>query len=426
MMKHKVLIIGSGGREHALGWKLKQSPKVEKIYFAPGNAGTAQIGENIDISALDVEGLVKFAKTNKIDLTVVGPDDALAKGVVDTFKENNLMIFGPTKKAAQIEWSKAFSKNLMTGAGVPTARYKTFIDLGKARDYLKKQKMPIVIKASGLALGKGVIIARTLGEAENALEKILIKKIFGEAGEELVIEEFLKGDEVSVHAFSDGKTVSMFPSSRDHKQIFDGNSGPNTGGMGTIAPLAHETREKLEKVKDRIVLPIIRGMEKMGITYTGILYPGIMLTDAGEKVLEFNSRFGDPETQVYMRILKTDLFDIMRACCRGNLSEINIEWEKKFACCIVLASEGYPGSYRKGDVIEGFDVVKKHEDVVIFHAGTKSVDGKILTNGGRVLGVSATGKTMDEAMDKAYAVIGKEGVHFKGMQYRKDIGRIKN
>ena len=423
MKKHKVLIIGSGGREHALGWKLAKSGQVEKIYFAPGNAGTIQIGENIDISALDVEGLVKFAEIKKIDLTVVGQDDALAKGVVDVFREKGLCIFGPTKKASQIEWSKVFSKDLMRETGVPTAMYETFTDVEKARDYLKKQKMPVVIKASGLALGKGVIIAKTLEEAEGALEEIMVKKVFGEAGVEVVIEEFLKGEEVSVHVFSDGETVSVFPASRDHKSIFEGNRGPNTGGMGTVAPAAL-TNEKLEEMEQMIVSPIIRGMKKMDIVYTGILYPGIMMTDTGEKVLEFNSRFGDPETQSYMRILKTDLFDIMMSCCTGSLEKIKIEWEDKFACCVILASEGYPGSYKKGVVIEGLEEVERDRDIVVFHAGTKSVDGKICTNGGRVLGVTATGKTMDEALDRAYAVIGGDGIRFAGMQYRRDIGRM--
>ncbi len=424
MTKSRVLIIGSGGREHALGWKLNQSPKVEKIYFAPGNAGTSQIGENVNINALDVDDLAKFAERNKIDLTVVGPDDALAKGVVDTFREKGLCIFGPTKKASQIEWSKAFSKNLMRKVGVITARYETFTDLEKAKDYLKKQKMPVVIKASGLALGKGVIIVKKLEEGEEALEAIMVKKVFGDAGVEVVIEEFLRGEEVSIHVFSDGETVSMFPASRDHKRIFEANQGPNTGGMGTVAPAAL-INEKLEEIKDMIVLPIINGMKKMDIVYTGILYPGIMMTDAGEKVLEFNARFGDPETQSYMRILKTDLFDIMMACCTGSLEKIKIEWKKKFACCVILASEGYPGSYRKGDVIEGLEDVEKDRDLVVFHAGTKGVDGKIATHGGRVLGVTATGETMDEALDRAYAVIGKDGIHFAGMQYRRDIGRTK-
>ena len=358
-------------------------------------------------------------------MTVVGPDDALAKGVVDAFRERGLCIFGPTKKAAQIEWSKAFSKDLMREIGVPTARYETFTDLGKARDYLKKQKMPIVIKASGLALGKGVVIAKTLEEGEEALEAIFVKKIFGDAGTEVVIEEFLTGQEVSVHVFSDGETVSVFPTSRDHKQIFDGNLGPNTGGMGAVAPAAL-TNEKLEEIKDVIVLPIINGMKKMDIVYIGILYPGIMMTDTGEKVLEFNARFGDPETQSYMRILKTDLFDIMMACCTESLSKIKVEWKKKFACCIVLASEGYPGSCKKGDIVEGLEGVEKDSDIVIFHAGTKNINGKIYTNGGRVLGVTATGKTMDEALDKAYAAIGGDGVRFAGMQYRRDIGRVRD
>lgn len=423
-MKQKVLIIGSGGREHALGWKLGKSPKVGKIYFSPGNAGTAEIGENIAISALDIEALLDFAINNKIDLTVVGPDDALALGIVDAFREKGLTIFGPTRKAAELEWSKAFAKQFMQEESIPTAAYATFTDLQKAKTYLKKQSAPIVIKASGLALGKGVIIAKTHKEAEKTLEDVMVKKIFGDAGREVIIEEFLEGKEISIHAICDGTNVSVFPASRDHKRLLDDNQGPNTGGMGTIAPLPNITKKELEKITRNIVLPVINGMKKRGKPFTGILYPGIMITKNGPKVLEFNARFGDPETQSYMRLLKTDLYDILVYVANGKLSDITIEWENKSACCIVVASGGYPGAYKKGEIIHGIKKAEKDKDIVVFHAGTINCNNKFCTNGGRVIGITATGKTLDEALDKAYAAIGPRGIHFAGMQYRKDIGRI--
>lgn len=430
MAKKNILIIGSGGREHALGWKLSQSPKVGKIYFAPGNGGTAEIGENVQLNALDPKPLLDYAIKYKIDLTVVGPDDALAAGVVNVFREKGLKIFGPTKEAAQIEASKAFAKQLMRVEGIPTAAYETFTDVKEAKKYIRKQSLPIVIKASGLALGKGVIIAKTHTEAEKTLDDIMVKKIFGKAGDQVIIEEFMTGPEVSIHAFSDGQTISLFPTARDHKPIFDGNKGPNTGGMGTVTPLPTVSKEELEKIKKTIVLPTINGMIKRGIPFSGLLYPGLMMTKNGPKVLEFNARFGDPETQSYMRLLQTDLYDILLACADGTLSGLKIEWSQESACCIVVASEGYPGSYKKGAVIhgltpplsrggrEGFD-----PDIVVFHAGTRQENGQIVTNGGRVFGITATGKTLEEALKKAYAVIGSDGIHFDGMQYRKDIGQ---
>lgn len=424
-MNKKVFIIGSGGREHALGWKLKQSPKVGKIYFAPGNGGTLDIGENIPLSALDPQPLLEFAVKNKIDLTVVGPDDALAAGVVNIFRDKGLKIFGPTKEAAQIEASKAFTKQLMKDEKIPTAAFKTFTEAERAKAYVRKHGAPIVIKASGLALGKGVTVAKTLNEALAAIENSMVKKVFGKAGEEIVIEEFLQGPEVSIHVFTDGKNISIFPTSRDHKPIFDGNKGPNTGGMGTIAPLTTVSQEELEVIKKTIVLPVIRGMKKRDRPFTGLLYPGLMITKNGPKVIEFNARFGDPETQSYMRLLKTDLYEILLACAEGTLSKIKIEWSTQSACCIVIASEGYPGAYKKGVVIEGFDNIKNNPDIVVFHAGTKYENGKILTNGGRVLGITAIGKNLDEALTKAYKAIGKKGIHFEGMQYRRDIGKLK-
>lgn len=424
MTKKSVLIIGNLAREHALGWKLKQSSKVRKIYFAPGNVGTGFIGENTGIDALDIKSLIQFAKAHDIYLTVAGPDDSLAAGVVDAFKKEKLKIFGPTKEAAQIESSKAFSKQLMQKEGIPTAEFRKFTDSSKAKKFIKNHELPVVIKASGLALGKGVVIAKTLEEANKTIEDMMVKKIFGKAGEELIIEEFLEGKEISIHAFCDGKTISMFPVGRDHKAIFEGNHGPNTGGMGTLAPVPGFNKAFLEDIKQTIVLPALSGMKKKGITFTGCLYPGLILTKHGPKVLEFNSRFGDPEMESYMRILETDIFDILEACANGTLSQLNIKWKKQTACCIVLASEGYPGKYNKGEIIHGLEKFDGKNDIVVFHFGTKIENGNIVTNGGRVLGVTATGKTLEEALDKAYSAIGEKGVHFQGMQYRKDIGRV--
>ena len=422
MTKKSILIIGSGGREHALGWKLKQSPKVSKIYFAPGNAGTDLIGENLPIDALDTNSLIKFALKNHIDLTIVGPDDALAKGVVDTFQKKGLRIFGPKKRAAQIESSKAFAKKLMREQNIPTAKHAVFKDFKKAKAYLSGQSLPIVIKASGLALGKGVIIANTRQEAEKTLADIMVNKIFGDAGNEVILEEYLQGHEVSIHVFSDGNTFKLFPTARDHKPIFDDNRGPNTGGMGTIAPLPYVTKKQLKLIAKTVVEPVIRGMKKRGIPFTGLLYPGLMMTKDGPKVLEFNARFGDPETQSYMRLLKTDLLDILLSCVEGSLSKQKISWSTKSACCIILASDGYPGNYKKGEVIHGLKKVENDKNIFIFHAGTKLDKDITVTNGGRVLGVTATGKTLKEALKKAYSIIGQKKIHFTGMQYRKDIG----
>ncbi len=422
MKKNSILIIGTTGREHALGWKLKQSPKVGKLYFAPGNAGTESIGESTGINAQDVSSLVQFALTRKIDFTVAGPDDSLAAGVVNEFKKKRLKIFGPTRQAAQIESSKAFAKQLMQVEKIPTAEFKKFTNPHQAKTYIAKQTFPLVIKASGLTLGKGVIITKTLDEAKKAIDDIMIKKVFGKSGKEIIIEEFLKGQEVSIHVFSDGKTISIFPTARDHKPIFDGNQGPNTGGMGTIAPVPEISQKTLENIKKTIVLPVIYAMKKRGIPFVGCLYPGLMITEDGPKVLEFNSRFGDPEMESYMRLLQTDIFDILVACTQGKLSKVKIKWTKKYACCIVLASAGYPGPYEKGETIYGLDKADKN-GIVVFHFGTKKHGNKILTNGGRVLGVTAVGKTLHEALKNAYTNIGPQNIHFNGMQYRRDIGK---
>ncbi len=421
-MKKNILIIASGGREHAVGWRLAQSANVGKIYFAPGNPGTAKIGTNTNISATDFPALIEFAKKNKIDLTVGAPDDILAAGVVNAFQKAGLKIFGASKEAAQIESSKAFAKELMKEEGIPTAKYQTFTDAKKAKAYVKKQGAPIVIKASGLALGKGVVVAHTLEEALSAIDDAMVTKVFGKAGEEIVIEEFLEGKEVSIHAFSDGEHVALFPTSRDHKPIFNDNKGPNTGGMGTIAPLTDVTSKQLEEIKEKIVLPVIAGLKKRNMPFVGCLYPGLMMTKDGPKVIEFNCRFGDPETESYMRLLESDLYEIINACVDGRLDQVKITWSKQAACCIILASDGYPASSHKGDIISGLN--KTVKDVVVFHLGTKEADGNVVTNGGRVVGITATGKTLADALKLAYKQIGPKGIHFDGMQYRTDIGKI--
>jgi phosphoribosylamine--glycine ligase len=366
---------------------------------------------------------VELAKKNSIDLVVVAPDDQLAAGLVDDLSAAGIKAFGPTKAASQIEWSKAFAKKLMKDARIPTARYESFTDYTKAQQYLAKQQMPIVIKASGLALGKGVVIAQTKQEADQALKEIMIDKIHGEAGSTVVIEEFLEGQEVSFHAFCDGKTAVLFPTSQDHKQIFDKDRGPNTGGMGTIAPVQWVDEKLFKEVETLVVKPLINTLQKQKIPFAGVLYPGIIVTKHGPKVLEFNARFGDPETQSYMRLLETDLLDIFEACIDGTLKDLRIQWSKQSACCIVIASKGYPATSQKGIEIQGIDTAQKDKDIVVFHAGTKKVDDAFVTNGGRVLGVTAIGKNLNDSLKKAYAAV--EKIKFNGMQYRRDIGKRK-
>ncbi|MFA6257451.1 MAG: phosphoribosylamine--glycine ligase [Candidatus Paceibacterota bacterium] len=424
----KILIIGAGGREHAIGWKVAQSRNAGQIFFAPGNGGTSNIGINVDLKATDISGLLEFAKKEKIDLTLALPDDPLALGIVDEFKKNNLRIFGPTKQASKIEWSKAFSKDFMHRHNLPTAKFEIFDNFEKAKEYVSKQSLPIVIKASGLALGKGVIICQNLEEANEALENMFIKKVFGDAGNEVVVEEFLIGPEISIHAFSDEKNYKMFPTSQDHKKIGENDTGLNTGGMGTIAPLPFVTNELLEKIEKDIVVPTVHSMEKDGNPFLGVIYPGLILTKDGPKILEYNARFGDPETQTYMRLLDTDILDIFNSCIDGKLDQIEINWSKKSACTIVLASGGYPENYDKGKIISGISEAEMQPDIVVFHAGTKIKNDELVTSGGRVLGITATGDTLEEALAKAYKAI--EKISFEGMQYRKDIGqgalKIKN
>ena len=414
----KVLVIGSGGREHALVWKLKQSPTVRDIFVAPGNAGTAQMATNLLLSTTNE--IVDWLKKNRADLVVVGPDSYLEEGIVDKIKELGIPVFGPTKAATEIEWSKSFAKQFMKEEGIPTASFHVFSDYKKASEYIKTQKFPLVIKANGLALGKGVVVAHNLSEAEQALKKMMNEKIFGSAGAEVVIEEYLQGREISIHAFCDGETAVLFPAAEDHKRIFDGDQGPNTGGMGTITPVPWVSKEMIEEIERKIVKPTIQALKKHGRLFQGILFPGVMITDEGPKVIEFNARFGDPETEVYMRILETDLVEILLACINGTLKKQKITWSEKSACCVVCASGGYPGKYETGKTISGLDTIH-NKSVVVFHAGTKMDGNKAVTNGGRVLGVTAVGKNLKTALSKSYNAI--KSVSFEGMQYRKDIGK---
>jgi len=418
----KILIIGSGGREHALGWKIKQSPLVSKIYFAPGNPGTKQIGKNVSIEVTNIQRLLKFAKGKKIDLTVVGPETPLVLGISDVFKKEKLKIFGPSKKAAQIEGSKTFSKQLMKKYKIPTAEYFSFNNFSEANKYLQHVKYPQVIKADGLSLGKGVAICKNRKDAEKFLKQLMVDKIFGGSGEKIIIEECLYGQEISFMVITDGKDFLSFLPSQDHKRLNENNQGPNTGGMGAYTPVPFLDKKLIKQIEKEIIIPTIKAMAKEGCLYQGILYPGLILTKEGPKVLEYNCRFGDPETQPLMMSLESDLIEIILAQQKGNLKNKKLIFKKGFSIGVVLASAGYPEEYKKGDQIIGLGKVND-KDVQIFHAGTKEVDKKIITNGGRVLSITAKSITLDETIKKAYQYIGKKGVYFKGMQYRKDIGK---
>jgi len=419
--KRTVLVVGSGGREHALAWKLAQSPQVGKIYVAPGNAGTAQLAENLPIEATDILALLKFAQSSKVDLTVVGPDDPLAMGVVDEFRSAGLPIFGPTKAAAQIEASKAFAKDLMTRQQVPTAKFRSFSDYAKAKDYLKTQKLPLVIKADGLALGKGVFICKNTQEAESALADIMLKKRFGATGGQVVIEELVTGQEISIHALCDGTSTAIFPTAQDHKPIGEGNTGPNTGGMGAIAPVPWVAPEMVKQMTEGTIDPVLKGLTKNNTPYTGCLYPGLMVSPNGNfNVLEYNARFGDPETQVYMRLLDSDLYEILHACIDGTLDQVDIKWHSGFAVTVVLASGGYPGEYHKGLPISGLEVASQLPGIELFHAGTSMKNDSCISSGGRVLNVTATGETLKQALDRTYEAVGQ--IQFENMYYRLDIG----
>ncbi len=420
-MSKKILVIGSGGREHALIWKLAQSPKVGKIYCAPGNGGISEIAEIVPIGMLETDKLVDFAKKNSIDFTVVAPDDALAAGVVDAFESAGLRAFGPTKSASQIEASKAFSKDLMQKNNIPTANYMNFSDAESAKKYLETCKYPTVVKASGLAAGKGVIICEDYGAAIKAIDEIMGDKIFGSSGDTIVIEDFLVGQEVSIHALSDGKKFVLFPTSQDHKQVFDGDKGPNTGGMGVIAPIDWVTEANLNTVKEKIVQPVLDGLRNENANFVGCLYPGLMINGDDVNTVEFNCRFGDPETEAYMRLFDGDLYEVFESCVDGNLDPSAVKWQDGYAVTIILASGGYPAKYETGLPISGIDKAQKIENVIVFHAGTKKTDSGFVTAGGRVLNVTATGATLDEALATAYKAV--DLVHFEGMHYRTDIGR---
>ena len=413
----KVLVIGSGGREHTIVWKIAQSKKVDKIYCAPGNGGIKELAELVNIKADDVDGLLNFAKENKIDLTVVGPEVSLVKGIVDIFQQKGLKIFGPTKELSMLEGSKVFAKEAMTKFGLPTADFKVFDDPKDAKKYLNEKGAPIVIKADGLAAGKGVIVAKTVEEAETAIEDIMVKKIFGSAGDRLILEDCLEGEEASILVFSDGKNIAPLVSAQDHKRIFDNDEGPNTGGMGAYSPAPVVSGEIFNDIIDKVFRPMITGLAKQGKYYKGVLYGGLMMTKHGPMVLEFNVRFGDPETQAILPRLKSDLVDVAIACTEGSLDKINLEWDERSCLCIVAASKGYPGSYEKHKKISGLEDVK---DGMVFHAGTVSENGNIFTNGGRVLGVAGLGSDIKSAKLKAYEAAGK--IKFDGIYYRKDIG----
>ncbi|RKO66970.1 phosphoribosylamine--glycine ligase [Desulfofundulus salinus] len=415
----KVLVVGGGGREHALVWKLKQSPRVKEIFCAPGNAGIASLARCVPIGAEDISGLVAFARQEKIDLTVVGPEGPLTMGIVDSFNEAGLAIFGPTARAAAIEGSKVLAKELMAKYDIPTARFAAFSDAGEAAAYIRKLNAPCVLKADGLAAGKGVIVCRTVEEALGAVEDIMVKGVFGAAGSRVVVEEYLTGQEVSILAFTDGETVIPMLPAQDHKQVYDGDRGPNTGGMGAYAPAPVCTPEVYQTALEKILIPTVRAMAAEGRPYRGVLYAGLMVTDEGPRVLEFNARFGDPEAQPVLMLLETDLVEVIEAVLSGRLAEKEIRWQPGAAVCVVLASGGYPGPYRKGYPISGLDRVPS--DVLVFHAGTALEDGRVVTAGGRVLGVTAAAETIAAAIEKAYAAV--EQIHFEGMHYRRDIGR---
>lgn len=416
-MKNDIIVVGSGGREHAIIKSLKKSPEINKIYALPGNAGMEGDAVCVAVSATDINGVVAFAKANNISFAVVAPDDPLVLGMADALEESGIPTFGPSKMAAQIEGSKVFAKNLMKKYSIPTAEYQTFSDINKALEYLKRSPLPTVIKADGLALGKGVIIASTREEARNAVISIMGDKIFGESGNNIVIEEFLTGPEVSVLAFTDGKTVVPMVSSMDHKRAYDNDSGPNTGGMGTIAPNPHYTKEIADRCMREIFIPTIDAMNKEGRPFKGCLYFGLMLTKTGPKVIEYNCRFGDPETQVVLPLLETDLFEIMKAVRDERLSDIEVKFKSGHACCVIMASEGYPVSYKKGFEI----TVDNRLNGEIYFAGVTSKDGKLVTNGGRVLGVTNVANTLEKAIKMSYNDINK--IHFENSCYRRDIGQ---
>lgn len=413
----RILVIGNGGREHALVWKCKQSPKVKEIFCAPGNGGIEELATCVNINPTDQDELLQFAKQMEIDLTIVGPEAPLVEGIVDLFESHELPIFGPRKQAAMIEGSKHFAKKLMKKYGIPTADYQTFTDAKEAKAYVQQKGAPIVIKADGLAAGKGVVVAQTVEEAEEAIDKAMEERVFGEAGAKVVIEEFLEGQEISLMAFVDQHTLKPMVVSQDHKPVFDRDQGPNTGGMGAYSPVPQIPSEVVQQAIDQILLPITKAFREENILYRGVLYAGLMVTSEGPKVVEFNARFGDPETQVVLPRLKSDLVDILLAVVRDQLEEQTIEWSDEAAVCVVMSANGYPYTYQTGDVITG--IPEPSEKQIVFHAGTKKFEEQLRTNGGRVLGVTALGQNLLEARDRAYHVV--KQISFSGSHYRTDI-----
>lgn len=414
-----ILVVGGGGREHTLVWKIAQSPLVNKIYCAPGNAGISQLAECVPIVDTAIDELLKFVDKNQIDLTVVGPEAPLALGIVDTFQSQGLNIFGPSKRAAEIESSKIFAKYLMEKYHIPTAAYKKFDQYNEAKKYLESVTIPIVIKADGLAAGKGAMVCFTREEAEESLQKMMVQRIFGDAGKKVIVEEYLRGQEASVLAFTDGVKVLPLIPAQDHKPIFDGDKGPNTGGMGAYAPAVLISDEILNIIRKKILEPAVKGMALEDRPYRGVLYAGLIITRQGPKVIEFNCRFGDPETQAILPLVNSDIVPLLQACSTGKMEKMTIEANKKFAVCVIMASGGYPGNYEKGKAIIGLER-NFGDDVMIYHAGTKLINGKVVTNGGRVLGVTASGENIRDAIKRAYRAVGK--ITFDGAYYRKDIG----
>jgi len=415
----KILLVGGGGREHALAWKLKQSPLLKELYCAPGNPGMAELGNCIGLKANDIPGLLAFAKERRIDLTVVGPEDPLAQGIVDAFEKDGLKIFGPSRSAARLESSKAFAKQLLEKKNVPASNGAIFSDWETAVLFIRTHGAPVVVKADGLAAGKGAVVARTEQEGYAALEMMMKENALGEAGKTVVIEEFLEGEEASVLAFVDGEHVLPLLPAQDHKPVFDDDKGPNTGGMGAYAPTGAVKESHSQVILDKIFHPTLEGLRDEGVTYRGILYAGLMMTREGPRVIEYNCRFGDPEVQPLMMLLENDLLELLLATCEGRLDKIVLKWKPGASVCVVLASQGYPGAYEKGKEITGIAEAEK-EGAVVFHAGTAEREGKLCTAGGRVLGVTAQGETFTKALDKTYRAVGK--VRFEGAHFRKDIG----
>jgi phosphoribosylamine--glycine ligase len=417
--KMNVLLVGSGGREHAIAWKLAQSKRLSKLYIAPGNPGTAKCGQNVPISDTDIGQLLDFAKQNKIGLVLVGPEDPLAAGIVDAFEAAGIKAFGPTAEAAKLETDKAFAKQLIRSCLIPAAEGKIFEKFRDAKAYIATRDEPVVIKAAGLAKGKGVFVCNDPADGILAAEKIMCERIFGEAGNTIIVEDKLLGEEASILAFVDGRNIYVMESSQDHKPIGDGDTGPNTGGMGAYSPAPVVSDEMMDQIVREILVPTVDGMSRQGVPYKGVLYAGLMMTAGGPRVLEFNARFGDPETQPILVRLKSDLLEVCLAVCEGRLDEVTLRWDSRPAVCVVMASGGYPGDYEKGKVITGLEKAEQLDDVIVFHAGTRIQDGLVVTNGGRVLGVTALGESIAQAKARAYKAV--ELIEFEGAYYRRDI-----